>query len=96
MEPPEELRARLERCGQGHLLQFWAELDTAQRAALLAALPPGLGEHCRLAAAGEGLHTEIVPCESDEALAQLAHRCSGCPIAESVQGQVGRFWSSLW
>ncbi|NXD39740.1 UAP1L protein, partial [Copsychus sechellarum] len=51
MDPPEELRARLERCGQGHLLQFWAELDTAQRGALLAALPPGLGEHCRLAAA---------------------------------------------
>lgn len=51
MDPPEEVRARLERCGQGHLLRFWAELDTAQRGALLAALPPGLGEHCRLAAA---------------------------------------------
>lgn len=51
MEPPEEVRAQLERCGQGHLLRFWAELDTAQRGALLAALPPGLGEHCRLAAA---------------------------------------------
>lgn len=51
MDPPEEVRERLELCGQGHLLQFWAELDTAQRRALLAALPPGLGEHCRLAAA---------------------------------------------
>nr|XP_041575578.1 UDP-N-acetylhexosamine pyrophosphorylase-like protein 1 isoform X3 [Taeniopygia guttata] len=51
MDPPEEVRARLERCGQGHLLRFWAELNTAQRGALLAALPPGLGEHCRLAAA---------------------------------------------
>lgn len=51
MEPPEEVRARLERAGQGHLLRFWAELDPAQRAELLAALPPGLGEHCRLAAA---------------------------------------------
>lgn len=51
MEPPEEVRARLERAGQGHLLRFWAELDPAQRAELLAALPSGLGEHCRLAAA---------------------------------------------
>ena len=51
MEPPEEVRARLERAGQGHLLRFWAELDPAQCAELLAALPPGLGEHCRLAAA---------------------------------------------
>ncbi|XP_031457304.1 UDP-N-acetylhexosamine pyrophosphorylase-like protein 1 isoform X3 [Phasianus colchicus] len=51
MEPPEEVRARLERAGQGHLLRFWAELDPAQRTELLAALPPGLGEHCRLAAA---------------------------------------------
>lgn len=51
MDPPEEVRAQLERCGQGHLLRFWAELDTAQRGALLAALPPGLGEHCRQAAA---------------------------------------------
>lgn len=42
---------QLERCGQDHLLRFWAELDTAQRGALLAALPPGLGEHCRQAAA---------------------------------------------
>ncbi|RMB93588.1 hypothetical protein DUI87_30287 [Hirundo rustica rustica] len=51
MDPPEEVRAQLQRCGQDHLLRFWAELDAAQRGALLAALPPGLGEHCRLAAA---------------------------------------------
>ncbi|XP_054704798.1 UDP-N-acetylhexosamine pyrophosphorylase-like protein 1 isoform X2 [Grus americana] len=51
MGPPEELRARLARCGQSHLLRFWAELGPAQRGALLAALPPGLDEHCRLAAA---------------------------------------------
>lgn len=51
MGPPEEARARLARCGQSHLLRFWAELGPAQRGALLAALPPGLGEHCRLAAA---------------------------------------------
>lgn len=51
MGPPEEARVRLARCGQSHLLRFWAELGPAQRGALLAALPPGLGEHCRLAAA---------------------------------------------
>ncbi|NXA09349.1 UAP1L protein, partial [Sapayoa aenigma] len=51
MDPPEEVRARLERCGQGHLLRFWPELRPEQRRALLATLPPGLGEHCRLAAA---------------------------------------------
>lgn len=51
MAPPEEVWAQLARCGQSHLLRFWAELGPAQRAALLAALPPGLGEHCRLAAA---------------------------------------------
>ncbi|KAM9256751.1 UDP-N-acetylhexosamine pyrophosphorylase-like protein 1 isoform 2-T2 [Cariama cristata] len=54
MGPPEEeleVRARLARCGQSHLLRFWAELGPGQRGALLAALPPGLGEHCRLAAA---------------------------------------------
>ncbi|XP_050763997.1 UDP-N-acetylhexosamine pyrophosphorylase-like protein 1 isoform X2 [Gymnogyps californianus] len=54
MGPPEEARAWLARCGQSHLLRFWAELGPAQRGALLAALPPGLGEHCRLAAAAAG------------------------------------------
>ncbi|XP_062447090.1 UDP-N-acetylhexosamine pyrophosphorylase-like protein 1 [Rhea pennata] len=51
MGPPEEVRARLERAGQAHLLRFWPELRPAQRASLLASLEPGLGEHCRLAAA---------------------------------------------
>ncbi|XP_064379602.1 UDP-N-acetylhexosamine pyrophosphorylase-like protein 1 isoform X2 [Dromaius novaehollandiae] len=51
MGPPAEVRARLERAGQGHLLRFWPELGPAQRRSLLAALEPGLGEHCRLAAA---------------------------------------------
>uniref|UniRef100_A0A8C6YZ05 UDP-N-acetylglucosamine pyrophosphorylase 1 like 1 n=1 Tax=Nothoprocta perdicaria TaxID=30464 RepID=A0A8C6YZ05_NOTPE len=48
------LRARLERAGQGHLLRFWPELGPAQRSALLAALGPGLAEHCALAAAARG------------------------------------------
>ncbi|KAM9521820.1 UDP-N-acetylhexosamine pyrophosphorylase-like protein 1 isoform 1-T1 [Guaruba guarouba] len=51
MGPPEEMQDRLARCGQSHLLRFWAELGPAQRGALLAAVPPGLGEHCRMAAA---------------------------------------------
>ncbi|KAM8995842.1 UDP-N-acetylhexosamine pyrophosphorylase-like protein 1 isoform 2-T2 [Ara ararauna] len=51
MGPPEEVQDRLARCGQSHLLRFWAELGPAQRGALLAAVPPGLGEHCRMAAA---------------------------------------------
>ncbi|XP_053137866.1 UDP-N-acetylhexosamine pyrophosphorylase-like protein 1 [Hemicordylus capensis] len=55
MGPPEEgeLRARLERAGQPHLLRFWAELDAAQRDALRAQLDAAgeeLGEHCRRAA----------------------------------------------
>ncbi|NXX80281.1 UAP1L protein, partial [Urocolius indicus] len=49
MGPPEDVRERLERSGQGHLLRFWDELSPAQRQALLAALPPGLAEHCRTA-----------------------------------------------
>ncbi|XP_063000675.1 UDP-N-acetylhexosamine pyrophosphorylase-like protein 1 [Elgaria multicarinata webbii] len=51
----EELRARLEREGQAHLLRFWAELAPAARRALLDSLAPLLGElgaHCRRAAAG--------------------------------------------
>uniref|UniRef100_A0A8C8RGC5 UDP-N-acetylglucosamine pyrophosphorylase 1 like 1 n=1 Tax=Pelusios castaneus TaxID=367368 RepID=A0A8C8RGC5_9SAUR len=50
----EEIRARLERVGQSHLLRFWAELEPPQRDSLLAALAlleaEELGEHCRRAA----------------------------------------------
>ncbi|KAM3825467.1 UDP-N-acetylhexosamine pyrophosphorylase-like protein 1 isoform 1-T1 [Vipera latastei] len=46
--PEEELRGRLERAGQRHLLRFWAELGPGPREALLA--PEELAEHCRRAA----------------------------------------------
>ncbi|XP_053229928.1 UDP-N-acetylhexosamine pyrophosphorylase-like protein 1 isoform X2 [Podarcis raffonei] len=50
----EEIRARLERAGQSHLLRFWGELDPAQRDSLLESLAKldaeELGEHCRRAA----------------------------------------------
>uniref|UniRef100_A0ACB8EZR0 UDP-N-acetylhexosamine pyrophosphorylase-like protein 1 n=1 Tax=Sphaerodactylus townsendi TaxID=933632 RepID=A0ACB8EZR0_9SAUR len=50
----EELRARLERVGQAHLLRFWAELEPAQRDSLRQTLVQldarELGEHCKLAA----------------------------------------------
>ena len=32
---------------------------------------------------------QVLPCEGAEALAQGAQRSCGCPIAGSVQGQVG-------
>ena len=32
---------------------------------------------------------EILPCEGDEALAQVAQRSCGCPLPGRVQGQVG-------
>ena len=31
---------------------------------------------------------KVLPCESGEALAQVAQRSCGCPISGSVQGQV--------
>lgn len=49
-----DVRARLQRAGQGHLLRFWAELGPGPRAALLAELAPlepdALREHCASAA----------------------------------------------
>lgn len=49
-----DVRARLQRAGQSHLLRFWAELDPGPRAALLAELalldPDTLREHCASAA----------------------------------------------
>ncbi|XP_069871234.1 UDP-N-acetylhexosamine pyrophosphorylase-like protein 1 [Dipodomys merriami] len=50
-----DVRARLRRAGQEHLLRFWAELAPAARAALLAELAPlepdALRLHCQRAAA---------------------------------------------
>ena len=50
-----DVRARLQRAGQEHLLRFCAELAPGPRAALLAQLEPlepeALREHCRRAAA---------------------------------------------
>ncbi|KAM6431029.1 UDP-N-acetylhexosamine pyrophosphorylase-like protein 1 isoform 1-T1 [Liasis olivaceus] len=60
----EEMRGRLRRAGQSHLLRFWAELGPAQRNALLQALallePEELAEHCRRAA--EARPREQRPC----------------------------------
>ncbi|XP_023371900.1 UDP-N-acetylhexosamine pyrophosphorylase-like protein 1 isoform X1 [Otolemur garnettii] len=50
-----DVRARLQRAGQEHLLRFWPELEPGPRAALLAELatlePEALREHCQRAAA---------------------------------------------
>nr|XP_056716458.1 UDP-N-acetylhexosamine pyrophosphorylase-like protein 1 [Euleptes europaea] len=50
----EELRARLERSGQAHLLRFWGELGAARRDSLRATLAQldarELGRHCQRAA----------------------------------------------
>uniref|UniRef100_A0A674JKX4 Uncharacterized protein n=1 Tax=Terrapene triunguis TaxID=2587831 RepID=A0A674JKX4_9SAUR len=58
MAPLEELRARLARAGQSHLLRFWPELAPAERDSLRAALAllpaEELGAHCRRAAAEAG------------------------------------------
>ncbi|XP_031306845.2 UDP-N-acetylhexosamine pyrophosphorylase-like protein 1 isoform X2 [Camelus dromedarius] len=55
MASERDIRARLQRAGQEHLLRFCAELAPGPRAALLAQLEPlepeALGEHCRRAAA---------------------------------------------
>lgn len=55
MASEREVRARLQRAGQEHLLRFCAELPPGPRAALLAELgalePEALREHCRRAAA---------------------------------------------
>ncbi|XP_063552972.1 UDP-N-acetylhexosamine pyrophosphorylase-like protein 1 isoform X3 [Gorilla gorilla gorilla] len=54
MASEQDVRARLQRAGQEHLLRFWAELAPEPRAALLAELallePEALLEHCRRAA----------------------------------------------
>ncbi|EAW88341.1 UDP-N-acteylglucosamine pyrophosphorylase 1-like 1, isoform CRA_b [Homo sapiens] len=54
MASEQDVRARLQRAGQEHLLRFWAELAPEPRAALLAELallePEALREHCRRAA----------------------------------------------
>lgn len=54
MASEQDVRARLQRAGQEHLLRFWAELAPESRAALLAELallePEALREHCRRAA----------------------------------------------
>lgn len=54
MTSERDVRARLQRAGQEHLLRFCAELAPGPRAALLAQLEPlepeALREHCRRAA----------------------------------------------
>lgn len=55
MASEQDVRARLQRAGQEHLLRFCAELAPGPRAALLAELEPlepeALREHCERAAA---------------------------------------------
>ncbi|KAL8174210.1 UNVERIFIED_CONTAM: UDP-N-acetylhexosamine pyrophosphorylase-like protein 1 [Gekko kuhli] len=52
--PEEEIRRRLERVGQAHLLRFWPELEPAQRNSLWETLvqldADELAEHCKRAA----------------------------------------------
>ncbi|XP_030062912.1 UDP-N-acetylhexosamine pyrophosphorylase-like protein 1 [Microcaecilia unicolor] len=80
----EEIRHRLQAAGQAHLLRFWAELDTAQRASLLGELAvldaELLKEHCRSAA--EAYAREIsAPQRLDQRLQ---------PVPSEFLGSVGR------
>uniref|UniRef100_A0A7N9ID55 Uncharacterized protein n=1 Tax=Macaca fascicularis TaxID=9541 RepID=A0A7N9ID55_MACFA len=78
MASEQDVRARLQRAGQEHLLRFWAELAPESRAALLAELallePEALREHCRRAA---------------EACARPAARLGRAPAALPAE-RVGR------
>lgn len=81
----EEIRARLERAGQSHLLRFWGELDPAQRDSLLESLAKldaeELGEHCRRAAEA---------CAREEEPRQERQGCRIEPVPPEFFGSVCR------
>ncbi|XP_012510170.1 PREDICTED: UDP-N-acetylhexosamine pyrophosphorylase-like protein 1 [Propithecus coquereli] len=84
MASEREVRVRLRRAGQEHLLRFWAELAPGPRAALLAELAPlepeALREHCRRAAAA----CALPPGPSPDLAARLR------PLPPERVGSVGR------
>ncbi|XP_025720697.1 UDP-N-acetylhexosamine pyrophosphorylase-like protein 1 isoform X1 [Callorhinus ursinus] len=93
MASERDVRARLQRAGQEHLLRFCAELAPGPRAALLAELgalePEALSEHCRRAAAACA-HPPGPPPDLAARLRPLPPECVGS--ATRCDPEVRRLW----
>ncbi|XP_027950461.1 UDP-N-acetylhexosamine pyrophosphorylase-like protein 1 isoform X3 [Eumetopias jubatus] len=93
MASEREVRARLQRAGQEHLLRFCAELAPGPRAALLAELgalqPEALSEHCRRAAAACA-HPPGPPPDLAARLRPLPPECVGS--AARCDPEMRRLW----
>lgn len=93
MASERDVRARLQRAGQEHLLRFCAELAPGPRAALLAELgalePEALREHCRRAAAACA-HPPGPPPDLAARLRPLPPECVGS--ASRCDPEMRRLW----